>query len=255
MGAARSAVAKHGNQRETRTLNRHPGKSAASRDSNHEREKQTMNVHPMPSSISSRTGRRLGLAGALCALLSGVVGVGAGHLPRGPVERRVQASRRFRAGAAASHLLLRPGKSHRVAERPRGRSADGRACAAHGGATCSRWGSSATRRRSSTGPDDKDGTKLLAPGQEQITVLGEAFGAIRVLGQTVTGYRQLINRPFINPQDSRMMPNTFEAYTLTGHGGRGLLHRRLHHEEEEPRVGQLRLDVERSRAERATSGA
>ena len=66
------------------------------------------------------------------------------------------------------------------------------------------------------GPDDKDGTRLLAPGQEPITVLGEAFGAVRVLGQTVTAYRQLINRPFINPQDSRMVPNTFEAYTLTG---------------------------------------
>jgi hypothetical protein len=39
---------------------------------------------------------------------------------------------------------------------------------------------------------------------------------VRVLGQTITGYRQLINRPFINPQDNRMVPNTFEAYTLTG---------------------------------------
>jgi len=66
------------------------------------------------------------------------------------------------------------------------------------------------------GPADKDGTKLLAAGQEPITVLGEAFGAVRILGQTVTAYRQLINRPFINPQDNRMVPNTFEAYTLTG---------------------------------------
>ena len=66
------------------------------------------------------------------------------------------------------------------------------------------------------GPTDKDGTKLLATGQEPITVLGEAFAAVRILGQTATAYRQLINRPFINPQDSRMVPNTFEAYTLTG---------------------------------------
>ena len=66
------------------------------------------------------------------------------------------------------------------------------------------------------GPADKDGTKLLATGQEPITVLGEAFGAVRILGQTLTAYRQLVNRPFINPQDSRMVPNTFEAYTLTG---------------------------------------
>ena len=66
------------------------------------------------------------------------------------------------------------------------------------------------------GPDDKDGTRLLRPGQEQITVLGEAFGAVRILGQTLTGYRQLVNRPFINPRDNRMVPQTFEAYTLTG---------------------------------------
>jgi len=66
------------------------------------------------------------------------------------------------------------------------------------------------------GPDDKDGTKLLQPGQDAINVLGEAFGAVRILGQTITGYRQLINRPFINPRDNRMVPNTFEAYTLTG---------------------------------------
>lgn len=66
------------------------------------------------------------------------------------------------------------------------------------------------------GPDDKGGTKLLAPPQQAITVLGEAFAAVRVAGQTITAYRQLVNRPFINPQDNRMVPNTFEAYTLTG---------------------------------------
>ena len=69
------------------------------------------------------------------------------------------------------------------------------------------------------GPDDKDGTRLLAPGQEPIMVLGEAFAALRLFDQTLTGYRQLINRPFINPQDNRMVPNTFEAYTLTGDAG------------------------------------
>jgi len=68
------------------------------------------------------------------------------------------------------------------------------------------------------GPADKDGTLLLAPGQETIAVLGEAFGSLRFFGQTFTGYRQRINRPFINIQDSRMVPNTFEAYTLSGEG-------------------------------------
>ena len=69
------------------------------------------------------------------------------------------------------------------------------------------------------GPEDKDGTRLLGPGQEPIAVIGEAFGALRIAGQTLAGYRQLINRPFINPQDNRMVPNTFEAYTLTGSAG------------------------------------
>jgi len=69
------------------------------------------------------------------------------------------------------------------------------------------------------GPEDKGGTKILQTDQQSITVLGEAFGAVKILGQTITGYRQLINRPFINPQDSRMVPNTFEAYTVTGAAG------------------------------------
>jgi hypothetical protein len=69
------------------------------------------------------------------------------------------------------------------------------------------------------GPDDEGGTRLLTPTQGSITVLGEAFAALRLADQTVTAYRQLINRPFINPQDNRMVPNTFEAYTLTGATG------------------------------------
>ena len=66
------------------------------------------------------------------------------------------------------------------------------------------------------GPADEGGTKLLQSDQAAINVLGEAFGAVRFAGQTFTAYRQLINRPFINPQDNRMVPNTFEAYTLSG---------------------------------------
>lgn len=66
------------------------------------------------------------------------------------------------------------------------------------------------------GPGDEGGTKLLQSDQAAINVLGEAFGAVRIAGQTFTGWRQLINRPFINPQDNRMVPNAFEAYTLSG---------------------------------------
>ena len=69
-------------------------------------------------------------------------------------------------------------------------------------------------------PGTVDATLLLQPDQSSIYVLGEAWGAVRVAGQTIAGYRQLIDRPFINPQDTREIPNTFEAYTLTGaYGG------------------------------------
>jgi hypothetical protein len=66
------------------------------------------------------------------------------------------------------------------------------------------------------GPSDEDGTKLLEPGQHSFSVIGEAYGALKVFDQTLAGYRQLVNRPFINPIDNRMVPNTFEGYTLTG---------------------------------------
>lgn len=66
------------------------------------------------------------------------------------------------------------------------------------------------------GPEGEGGTKLLTSSQDSLYALGEAFGAFRFAGQTFTAYRQLIDRPFINPNDSRMIPNTFEAYTLSG---------------------------------------
>lgn len=69
------------------------------------------------------------------------------------------------------------------------------------------------------GPDDKGGTKLLAPPQEPITVLGEAFGAVKLFDQTFIGYRQLVSRPFVNANDSRMVPQVMEGYTLRGSPG------------------------------------
>jgi hypothetical protein len=72
------------------------------------------------------------------------------------------------------------------------------------------------------GPEDKGGTLLLQSDQDAINVIGLAWAALRLGGQTFTGYRQLINRPFINPQDNRMVPNTFEAYTLSGSPLEGL---------------------------------
>ena len=64
------------------------------------------------------------------------------------------------------------------------------------------------------GPPDQDGTKLLAPGQNNINVLGQIYGRVQLGDQEIRGGRQLIDTPLINPQDNRMVPNTFEAATF-----------------------------------------
>jgi len=69
------------------------------------------------------------------------------------------------------------------------------------------------------GPADKAGSQLLSPDQDPITVLGQAYASLRYAGQTFTGYRQLIDQPWVNPQDSRMIPNLFEGYLLAGKAG------------------------------------
>jgi outer membrane porin, OprD family len=68
-------------------------------------------------------------------------------------------------------------------------------------------------------PEDKDGTLLLRPGQETIAVIGEAWAKLRYGDHVLTGYRQLINLGYVNPQDNRMLPNTFEAVMLDGKFG------------------------------------
>jgi hypothetical protein len=66
-------------------------------------------------------------------------------------------------------------------------------------------------------PADKDGTLLLEPGQKGYAVLGEAYGALRYQDYALLkGYRQLVDQTYINPQDNRMTPNTFEGVTLGG---------------------------------------
>ncbi|MBK1718725.1 OprD family outer membrane porin [Thiocystis violacea] len=66
------------------------------------------------------------------------------------------------------------------------------------------------------GPLDKDGTSLLATGQQPYNVLGEAFGALKLGDQTFTAGRFLVNQFEVNPQDTRMTPRTFEGAALTG---------------------------------------
>jgi len=65
------------------------------------------------------------------------------------------------------------------------------------------------------GPSDESGTKLLNPDQEPLNVLGQVYGRINLPGQQeIRGGRQLVDTPLINPQDSRMVPNTFEGAQL-----------------------------------------
>ncbi len=66
---------------------------------------------------------------------------------------------------------------------------------------------------------DRGGTSLLAPGQEGYGVLGIANGKLRYKGIVLTGFRQYLDLPYLNRQDSRMTPNTFESVTLAKPGG------------------------------------
>jgi len=69
-------------------------------------------------------------------------------------------------------------------------------------------------------PDPRDGTFLLQSGQEGYTVLGQLYGKIKIVdGNFLNIYRYEYNTPYINKNDSRMTPNTFEAYTVTGAAG------------------------------------
>jgi hypothetical protein len=66
-------------------------------------------------------------------------------------------------------------------------------------------------------PADRDGTILLAPGQEGYYALGEAWAALRYEDYALLkGYRQLVDQGYINPSDIRMTPYTFEGITLGG---------------------------------------
>ncbi len=66
-------------------------------------------------------------------------------------------------------------------------------------------------------PPDADGTLLLKPGQDGYYVPGEAWGALRYQDYALLkGYRQLVDQTYINPQDNRMTPNTFQGVTLGG---------------------------------------
>ncbi|HKQ24871.1 MAG TPA: OprD family outer membrane porin [Burkholderiales bacterium] len=69
-------------------------------------------------------------------------------------------------------------------------------------------------------PDDRDGTLLLAPGQEGYTVLGQIYGEVKFSDRLFGAFgRKEYNTPYINKNDARMTPNTFEGVTLYGKTG------------------------------------
>lgn len=71
-------------------------------------------------------------------------------------------------------------------------------------------------------PATREGTLLLGPDQEGYTVLGQAYGRVKVFKENFLNvYRYRYDTPYLNANDIRMTPNTFEAYTLTGtYGGK-----------------------------------
>jgi hypothetical protein len=67
------------------------------------------------------------------------------------------------------------------------------------------------------GPLGKDGTGLLAPRQHHYNVLGQAYALIKITeNHKLSLYRQEYDLPYVNKNDSRMTPKTFEGYSLQG---------------------------------------
>ena len=67
------------------------------------------------------------------------------------------------------------------------------------------------------GPEDKGGTQLLKPVQQSFTVLGRAYAKLDYKEYiSASMYRQYYNLPYVNKNFSRMVPNTFEGYSVTG---------------------------------------
>jgi hypothetical protein len=62
--------------------------------------------------------------------------------------------------------------------------------------------------------NDVDRTGLVAPDGQGFTTLGQAWAKLKAGPATATLYRQVLELPFMHADDSRMVPNTFEAYQV-----------------------------------------
>ncbi len=72
------------------------------------------------------------------------------------------------------------------------------------------------------GPEHRDGTLLLKPRQQGYTVVGQLYARVKLVEDNFLNlYRYEYNTPYINKNDNRMTPNTFEGYTFNGaYGGK-----------------------------------
>lgn len=65
-------------------------------------------------------------------------------------------------------------------------------------------------------PSDSGGTGLLQPDQDPISVIGQAYASLKLGDQVLSGGRFEVRQPEVNPNDVRMLPNTFEGLNLNG---------------------------------------
>ncbi|HIF52143.1 MAG TPA: outer membrane porin, OprD family [Thiotrichaceae bacterium] len=67
------------------------------------------------------------------------------------------------------------------------------------------------------GTENEGGTTLLEPVQNGFDVLGQSYVNYKLNDEiNFRAYRQSFNLPYLNKQDNRMVPNTHEAFTITG---------------------------------------
>ena len=121
---------------------------------------------------------------------------------------------RFAAAARRAHLLFRQGQFQRNAiaglDRRRLDRVPLRPDRQHLRGACRRlYVATAFRARQGEG-----GTRLLTQEQDPLNVIGQIYGRIQIFDQEIRGGRMLVDTPLINPQDNRMVPNTFEGVQL-----------------------------------------
>jgi hypothetical protein len=71
-------------------------------------------------------------------------------------------------------------------------------------------------------PKDRGGTGILTADQQGFSVLGQLYGRVKLVEDNFLNiYRYEYSTPYLNSNDNRMAPNTFEGYTFMGaYGGK-----------------------------------